>query len=75
MTSHIGTVISRTFACAALAAAALIPANAQTPAQLPTAAQTDPKATRDTANEQANLNAAKDAWPRTIQFFNQNLRR
>ena len=38
-------------------------------------AQADPKATRDTANEQANLNAAKDAWPRTIQFFNQNLRR
>jgi carboxymethylenebutenolidase len=38
-------------------------------------AQTDPKTPRDTANEQANLNAAKDGWPRTIQFFNQNLRR
>jgi carboxymethylenebutenolidase len=37
--------------------------------------QTDPKPQRDTANEQANLNASKDAWPRTIQFFNQNLRR
>jgi carboxymethylenebutenolidase len=37
--------------------------------------QTDPKTPRDTANEQANLNASKDAWPRTIQFFNQNLRR
>jgi carboxymethylenebutenolidase len=38
-------------------------------------AQTDPKTPRDTANEQANLNAATDGWPRTIQFFNQNLRR
>ena len=38
-------------------------------------AQTDPKTPRDTANEQANLNASKDAWPRTIQFFNQHLRR
>ena len=38
-------------------------------------AQTDPKTPRDTANEQANLNASKDAWPRTIQFFNQYLRR
>jgi carboxymethylenebutenolidase len=38
-------------------------------------AQTDPKTPRDTANEQANLNASKDAWPRTIQFFNQNLRK
>ena len=37
--------------------------------------QTDPKPQRDTANEHANLNASKDAWPRTIQFFNQNLRR
>jgi carboxymethylenebutenolidase len=38
-------------------------------------AQTDPKTPRDTANEQANLVAARDAWPRTIQFFNQYLRR
>ncbi len=38
-------------------------------------AQTDPKTPRDTANEQANLNAAKDGWPRTIQFFNQYLKR
>jgi carboxymethylenebutenolidase len=37
--------------------------------------QTDPKTTRDTANEVANLNAAKDGWPRTIQFFNQYLKR
>jgi carboxymethylenebutenolidase len=38
-------------------------------------AQADPKAQRDTVEEQANLNAAKDGWPRTIQFFNQNLRK
>jgi carboxymethylenebutenolidase len=38
-------------------------------------AQTDPKTPRDTANEQANLNASKDGWPRTIQFFNQYLKR
>jgi carboxymethylenebutenolidase len=37
--------------------------------------QTDPKTPRDTANEQANLNASKDAWPRSIQFFNQYLKR
>ena len=37
--------------------------------------QTDPKTPRDTANEVANLNAAKDGWPRTIQFFNQYLKR
>jgi carboxymethylenebutenolidase len=38
-------------------------------------AQADPKTQRDTVEEQANLNAAKDAWPRTITFFNQYLRR
>jgi carboxymethylenebutenolidase len=36
-------------------------------------AQTDPKSPRDTANEQANLNAAKDGWPRTIAFLKANL--
>ncbi|HEY6218947.1 MAG TPA: dienelactone hydrolase family protein, partial [Gemmatimonadaceae bacterium] len=30
---------------------------------------------RDTVAEKANLMAIKDAWPRTIQFFNQNLRK
>jgi carboxymethylenebutenolidase len=34
-------------------------------------AQDDPKATRDEAEEQANLAAAKDAWPRTIAFLKQ----
>jgi carboxymethylenebutenolidase len=38
-------------------------------------AQTDPRSQRDTVEEQANLNASKDAWPRTIQFFNQYLKR
>ncbi|HET9425554.1 MAG TPA: dienelactone hydrolase family protein [Gemmatimonadaceae bacterium] len=38
-------------------------------------AQADPKATRDTANERANVAASKDAWPLTIQFFNQYLKR
>jgi carboxymethylenebutenolidase len=36
-------------------------------------AQDDPKATRDPAEEQANLNATKEAWPRTVQFLKQNL--
>ncbi len=36
-------------------------------------AQDDPKATRDEAEEQANLAAAKDAWPRTISFLKKNL--
>jgi carboxymethylenebutenolidase len=35
--------------------------------------QDDPKATRDPAEEAANLTAAKDAWPRTIQFLKRNL--
>lgn len=35
--------------------------------------QDDPKATRDLAEEAANLAATKDAWPRTIQFLKQNL--
>ena len=35
--------------------------------------QNDPKATRDEAEEQANLAAAKDAWPRTIAFLKQRL--
>jgi carboxymethylenebutenolidase len=36
-------------------------------------AQDDPKATRDPAEEQANLTAAQDAWPRTIAFLKKNL--
>lgn len=35
--------------------------------------QDDPKATRDEAEEQANLAAAKDAWPKTIAFLRQRL--
>ena len=37
-------------------------------------AQDDPKAQRDEAEEQANLAAAKDAWPRTLDFLRRNLR-
>lgn len=37
-------------------------------------AQNDPKTPRDEAEEQANLTAAKDAWPRTLQFLRQNLK-
>jgi carboxymethylenebutenolidase len=36
-------------------------------------AQDDPRATRDEAEEQANLAASKDAWPRTIAFLKQRL--
>ena len=36
-------------------------------------AQDDPKATRDEAEEQANLAASKDAWPKTIAFLRQRL--
>jgi carboxymethylenebutenolidase len=36
-------------------------------------AQDDPKATRDEAEEQANLAATKDAWPRTLEFLRRNL--
>jgi carboxymethylenebutenolidase len=36
-------------------------------------AQNDPKAQRDEAEEQANLTATKDAWPRTLAFLRQNL--
>jgi carboxymethylenebutenolidase len=35
--------------------------------------QDDPKPTRDLAEEAANLNATKDAWPKTVAFFKQNL--
>jgi carboxymethylenebutenolidase len=35
--------------------------------------QDDPKATRDLAEEAANLAATKDAWPRTVQFLKRNL--
>ncbi|HWH52345.1 MAG TPA: dienelactone hydrolase family protein [Gemmatimonadaceae bacterium] len=35
--------------------------------------QDDPKANRDEAEEQANLAAIKDAWPRTIAFLKKNL--
>jgi len=37
-------------------------------------AQNDPKAQRDEAEEQANLAAAKDAWPRTLDFLRRNLK-
>jgi carboxymethylenebutenolidase len=37
-------------------------------------AQDDPKATRDPAEEAANLAAAKDAWPKTGAFFKQSLK-
>ena len=36
-------------------------------------AQDDPKATRDTAEEAANLAAARDAWPKTIAFLKKHL--
>lgn len=36
-------------------------------------AQDDPKQTRDTAEEAANLAAAKDAWPKTIAFLRKHL--
>ena len=35
--------------------------------------QDDPKATRDLAEEAANLAATKDAWPRTVEFMKRNL--
>jgi carboxymethylenebutenolidase len=36
-------------------------------------AQDDPKQQRDEAEEQANLAAAKDAWPKTVAFLKKNL--
>ena len=36
-------------------------------------AQDDPKATRDVAEEAANLAATKDGWPKTIVFLKKNL--
>jgi len=36
-------------------------------------AQDDPKAQRDEAEEQANLAATKDAWPRTVAFLKKQL--
>jgi carboxymethylenebutenolidase len=36
-------------------------------------AQDDPKPTRDEAEEQANLAATKDGWPRTVEFLKKNL--
>jgi carboxymethylenebutenolidase len=36
-------------------------------------AQDDAKAQRDEAEEQANLAAAKDAWPRTVKFLKERL--
>ncbi len=36
-------------------------------------AQDDPKTPRDPAEEQANLAATKDAWPRTVDFLKKNL--
>jgi carboxymethylenebutenolidase len=38
-------------------------------------AQNDPKTPRDEAEEQANLAATKDAWPRTLDFLRRNLQR
>ena len=35
--------------------------------------QDDPKATRDLAEEAANVAASKDAWPRTVAFLKRNL--
>jgi carboxymethylenebutenolidase len=37
-------------------------------------AQDDPRATRDPAEEAANVAATKDAWPRTVAFLRQHLR-
>ena len=37
-------------------------------------AQDDPRAERNEAEEQANLAAAKDAWPRTIAFLRERLK-
>ncbi len=37
-------------------------------------AQDDPKAQRDEAEEQANLAATKDGWPRTLAFLRKNLK-
>ena len=37
-------------------------------------AQNDPKAQRDEAEEEANLTATKDGWPRTLEFLRRNLR-
>jgi carboxymethylenebutenolidase len=36
-------------------------------------AQDDPKANRDPAEEQANLTATKDAWPKTVAFLKKQL--
>ena len=36
-------------------------------------AQDDPKATRDEAEEKANLAATKDGWPITVAFLKKNL--
>ena len=36
-------------------------------------AQDDPRAQRDEAEEQANLRASRDAWPRTLAFLRQHL--
>jgi carboxymethylenebutenolidase len=36
-------------------------------------AQADPKPQRDEAEEQANVAATKDAWPRTLEFLRKNL--
>lgn len=37
-------------------------------------AQNDPKPQRDEAEEQANLAATKDGWPRTLEFLKRNLK-
>jgi carboxymethylenebutenolidase len=38
-------------------------------------AQDDPREPRDEAEERANLAAAQDAWPRTVRFLEQRLKR
>ena len=35
--------------------------------------QDDPKATRDLAEEAANIAATRDAWPKTVEFLKRNL--
>lgn len=37
-------------------------------------AQADPKTERDEAEEQANLAATKDAWPKTVKFLKERLK-
>src|SRR5665213_156693 len=43
------------------------------PIMLLSGSKDDPKATRDEAEEAANLAATKDGWPRTVAFLKKNL--